>query len=128
MSAIRFSCTSWSGAIKKGNSNLSKIGGILIKHIVMWSMKKDSDLALKIGNAMEVKRRLESLKPNIFEIKKFEVGVNFSNSLSAYDIVLYSEFKNREDLAHYMGHPKHVIVKEYIDNVTGDHHVVDYEI
>ena len=45
----------------------------MIKHIVMWSMKKDSDLALRIGNAMEVKKRLESLKPNIFEIKKFEV-------------------------------------------------------
>ncbi len=100
----------------------------MIKHIVMWSMKKDSDLALRIGNAMEVKKRLESLKPNIFEIKKFEVGVNFSNSSSAYDGVLYSEFDSREDLAHYMGHPKHVIVKEYIDNVTGDHHVVDYEI
>ncbi|MBN2789062.1 MAG: Dabb family protein [Candidatus Delongbacteria bacterium] len=100
----------------------------MIKHIVMWSMKKDSDVALKIGNAMEVKRRLESLKPNIFEIKKFEVGMNFSNSPSSYDIVLYSEFDNRADLDHYLRHPKHVIVREYIDNVTEDHHVVDYEI
>ena len=94
----------------------------------MWSMKKDSDLALKIANAMEVKKRLESLKPNIFKIKKFEVGVNFSNSSTACDIVLYSEFESREDLAHYMGHPKHLLVREYIDNVTGDHHVVDYEV
>ncbi len=94
----------------------------------MWSMKNDSDLALKIGNAMEVKKRLESLKPNIFEIKKFEVGVNFSNSSSAYDIVLYSEFESREDLDHYMRHPKHLLIREYIDNVTEAHHFVDYEI
>ena len=94
----------------------------------MWSMKNDSDLALKISNAVEVKKRLESLKPNIFEIKKFEVGVNFSNSSNACDIVLYSEFENREDLAHYMGHPKHLLVREYIDNVTESHHVVDFEI
>ncbi|MDA3884162.1 MAG: Dabb family protein [Candidatus Delongbacteria bacterium] len=100
----------------------------MIKHIVMWSMKKDSDLALKISNAMEVKKRLESLKSNIFEIKKLEVGVNFSNSSTAYDIVLYSEFESREDLNHYMGHPKHLIIREYIDNVTEEHHVIDYEI
>ena len=100
----------------------------MIKHIVMWGMKKDSDLALKISNAMEVKKRLESLKPNIFEIKKFEVGVNFSNSSNACDIVLYSEFESRIDLDHYMGHPKHLLVREYIDDVTESHHVVDYEI
>ncbi|MDA3884286.1 MAG: Dabb family protein [Candidatus Delongbacteria bacterium] len=100
----------------------------MIKHIVMWSMKKDSDLALKIGNAMEVKKRLESLKSNIFEIKKFEVGINFSNASSAYDIVLYSEFDSREGLDHYIRHPKHLLVREYIDNVTEEHHVIDYEI
>lgn len=100
----------------------------MVKHIVMWKLKKQNDTAKRIAAALEIKKSLERLTSTIYEIKDLEVGMNFSMSDKAYDIVLYTEFDSKKDLEHYMNHPEHVKVKNFIDGIVEDRTVVDYEI
>jgi len=100
----------------------------LIKHIVMWKLKEFAEGKSKLENANIIKINLEDLKHRIDEVKLIEVGVNINNSQQAYDVVLYSEFENLEDLNLYQNHPDHVKVGEFINKVKEDRIVTDYEV
>ncbi|AUM88349.1 stress responsive protein [Clostridium botulinum] len=99
----------------------------MIKHIVMWRLKEFAEGKSKLENANIIKINLEDLKHRIDEVKLIEVGVNINNSQQAYDVVLYSEFENLEDLNLYQNHPDHVKVGEFINKVKEDRIVTDYE-
>ncbi|WP_434295806.1 Dabb family protein [Clostridium botulinum] len=99
----------------------------MIKHIVMWKLKEFAEGKYKLENANIIKINLEDLKHRIDEVKLIEVGVNINNSQQAYDVVLYSEFENLEDLNLYQNHPDHVKVGEFINKVKEDRIVTDYE-
>ncbi|KEI98336.1 MULTISPECIES: Dabb family protein [Clostridium] len=99
----------------------------MIKHIVMWKLKEFAEGKSKLENANIIKINLEDLKHRIDEVKLIEVGVNINNSQQAYDVVLYSEFENLEDLNLYQNHPDHVKVGEFINKVKEDRIVTDYE-
>jgi hypothetical protein len=100
----------------------------MIKHIVCWTLKEHAEGCAKAENLKKVKTALESLKEKIQEIKYIEIGVNFDPSTDAFDIVLYAEFKNKEDLKIYQGHPEHLKVIDYLRKVRDKRTVVDYEI
>ncbi|MBY6949967.1 Dabb family protein [Clostridium botulinum] len=100
----------------------------MIKHIVMWKLKEFAEGKSKLENANIIKINLEDLKHRIDEVKLIEVGVNINNSQQAYDVVLYSEFENLEDLNLYQNHPDHVKVGELINKVKEDRIVTDYEV
>ncbi len=100
----------------------------MIKHIVMWKLKERGDMSRKIAAALEIKKSLERLTAMIIEIKKLEVGMNFSNSGKAYDIALYTEFGSKSDLEHYLKHPEHVKVRNFIESLVDDKAVADYEV
>ncbi|ACO84052.1 Dabb family protein [Clostridium botulinum] len=100
----------------------------MIKHIVMWKLKEFAEGKSKLENANIIKINLEDLKHRIDEVKLIEVGVNINNSQQAYDVVLYSEFENLEDLNLYQNHPDHVKVGEFINKVKEDRIVTDYEV
>lgn len=75
-----------------------------------------------------IKKELEALRIEIKEIINIEVGINIVDDPGAYDLVLYSEFANQEDLNIYQKHPAHVKIAEYIGKVRESRVVVDYEI
>jgi len=100
----------------------------MIKHIVMWKLK---DHALNQGkevNALEMKRQLENLQDKIKEVIKVEVGINHLMNEQAYDVVLYTEFNSKDDLASYQVNPDHQLVVKFIKEVTEKRIFVDYEI
>ncbi|MGL5417185.1 MAG: Dabb family protein [Clostridium sp.] len=96
----------------------------MIKHIVSWDLKEEN----KIENGLEMKRKLESLKEVIKEIKVIEVGINVNKTEFAKDIVLYSEFESLEDLEKYQINPYHVKAGEFVRSVTENRIVIDYEV
>lgn len=101
----------------------------MIKHIVMWKLKEHAQGAGKLENASKLKSRLEALPQSIKELKFVEVGINFNSSDAAFDVVLYSEFENKQDLQAYQKHPEHQkLIKDFLDEVRVDKKVVDYEI
>lgn len=100
----------------------------MIKHIVMWKLK-DSALGFgKMENAEKIKVKLESLKGEIDGILEIEVGINECDSDQAFDVVLYSVFKDMKSLEAYHVHPKHVEVGKFVGEVREDRVVVDYRI
>ena len=100
----------------------------MIKHIVMWTVKDGVDGKSKKENIQQLKGMLEALPEKINEIRALEVGINFNPSEAAFDIVLYTEFDDRNALQIYQDHPEHVKVKEFVARVRDKRAVVDYEI
>ena len=100
----------------------------MIKHIVMFKLKDFAEGASKSKNAKKVKDYLKSLKGKIPEIKSMEVGINCVESDSAYDVVLNSEFENKESVEEYQRHPEHLRVAELIKKIRDNIAVVDYEV
>lgn len=100
----------------------------MVKHIVMWKLKDNYLGQSKNEIAKEVKRRLESLKNIINEVRTIEVGINEIQAEQAYDLVLYTEFYSQEDLSFYQTHPEHLKVVEYIRQVNKKRVVVDYTL
>jgi hypothetical protein len=98
----------------------------MIKHIVMWRLKESGAGDAGRENAKKLKTVLESLKENIAEIKRLEVGINFAQSESSSDVVLYSEFAGKEALEAYQKHPEHLKVAEFVKQVCAERRVVDY--
>jgi len=99
----------------------------MIKHIVMWRLKDFAAGASKEENAMKLKETLEALDGVIDEIISIEVGINFNNSPVAFDVVLYSEFEDREGLEAYQKHPEHLKIVDFVGEIRTDRAVVDYE-
>jgi hypothetical protein len=100
----------------------------MVKHIVMWTIKKNTDGSSREEILKILKVMLEGLKESIPAVQKLEVGFNFNPSESAYDIALYSEFRNRDDLEIYQKHPDHIKVAEFVGSVREHRTVVDYEV
>ncbi|MCF7893627.1 MAG: Dabb family protein [Candidatus Omnitrophica bacterium] len=100
----------------------------MIKHIVLWKVKDSYQGKNKEELIQNFKAMLENLKSIIPEIKKIEVGLNLSSSLSALDVALYSEFETKEGLDSYRKHPEHQKVAEYAKKITVSGSVVDYQV
>ena len=82
----------------------------------------------KIKNAELIKAKLESLQGKIPGIIKMEVGINFNNSETSSDIVLYSEFESKAALENYQVHPLHKEIMPFISEAREERRVVDYKI
>lgn len=100
----------------------------MIKHIVMWKLKEFAEGKDILENAKLIKLGLENLKNKIKQIRYIEVGINTNASEQAYDVVLYSEFNNVEDLNIYQNHPDHIKISDYIGKVREIRVVADYEV
>jgi hypothetical protein len=100
----------------------------MIKHIVLWKLKETADGNDKATNARLIKEKLESMNGQISGLIKLEVGIDFSQTDSSADVILYSEFHTREALDDYQDHPAHVAVKPFIMAVRAERRVADYEV
>ena len=94
----------------------------MVKHIVMFKLQDKNK-----ANIEKVVKALKSLEGNIDVLRSVEIGVDFTESERSYDIVLTTEFDNREGLKAYSPHPNHLPVAETIRSICSGSVVVDYE-
>ncbi|MBN1758859.1 MAG: Dabb family protein [Chitinispirillaceae bacterium] len=99
----------------------------MIKHIVMWKLKENAHGNTASENARLIKDKLEELPGRIPLLKRLEVGIDFSRSEYSADVVLYTAFETKEDLASYQAHPDHKAVVPFIVEACSERRVVDYE-
>jgi hypothetical protein len=99
----------------------------MIKHIVMWTLKDQAEGADKSGNLGKMKNLLEQLPQAIPDILQFEVGAPQAPAGPMADVVLVSAFASWEGLARYQAHPQHQAVARFIQAVTAQRVVADYE-
>ncbi len=100
----------------------------MIKHIVCWKLKKRTEPIHLNEDALAIKEALENLSGEIPGLIHIEVGFDYSNKESAGDIVLYSEFTDKEALANYQNHPAHVAVGKIVRPRTHERRMIDYVI
>jgi len=100
----------------------------VIKHIVLWKLKPFAEGRSKEQNMAIMKRELMALNGKIPQIGHIEVGTHLFPSDAAWDIALYSEFANEQDLDAYQKHPDHVKAAEFVGKVRESRAVVDYQV
>jgi hypothetical protein len=100
----------------------------MVKHIVFWKLQETAEGKSARQNAQEMKSRLEALNGRIPGLIKLEVGIDFGRTETSADVVLYSEFTDRDALARYQEHPEHLTVADFVGNVRRSRMVVDYEV
>jgi len=94
----------------------------------MFQLSDFAEGKTKKENATFIKSQLENLQHLIPELKKIEVGIQMEETASEnFDLVLYSEFENVEDLKIYINHPEHKKVGAYIGKVKIGRVAVDYK-
>ena len=69
----------------------------MIKHIVLFRLKKEMLQEEKVSLMKRFKQEIEALPNDIDFIRKIEVGLNV-NPAEDFDIALYSEFDDMEDV------------------------------
>jgi len=100
----------------------------MIKHIVCWKLIDRTTPLVENRDAIAIREALHGLRGRIPGLLHLEVGFDFSADQSSGDIVLYSEFENREDLAGYQHHPLHVAAGTIIRPRTCERRMIDYEV
>jgi len=100
----------------------------MIKHIVFWRLNESAYGNDKKTNAQILRDKILAMKDKIEELIKIEVGFDFSNEKDSCDVVLYSEFKNKESLHQYQIHPDHEEIKKWLSEVRYERRVADYEV
>ena len=81
----------------------------MLKHIILWNLKKEFSREQRILRAANIKRELENLKDLIDEIIEIKVVIDPLPSGNA-DMMLVSAFADSDALERYRVHPEHVRV------------------
>lgn len=100
----------------------------MIKHIVFWRLNETAYGKSKQKNAQLLKAKFLSMTDKVEGLLKIEVGFDFSNEKDSCDVVLYSEFRNKEALHQYQIHPEHEAIKKWLSEARYERRVVDYEV
>ena len=100
----------------------------MIKHIVMWRLKDVAHGNDKQTNAALIREKLLKLDGRIPGMMTIEVGLDFSRTDSSCDLILYSEFIDRNALAQYQVNPEHEALKPFIGEASQERRIVDYEV
>ncbi len=100
----------------------------MVKHIVMWEFTAFAEGNEKQKNMVLAKGLLEGLNGKIENMFHLEVGIHIINSGLPCDVVLYAEFKDKNALEAYQGHPLHKEVAAFMGKVSEKRTIVDYEI
>jgi hypothetical protein len=103
-------------------------GAIVVKHIVLWTLRARAEGRSAAENAREMKARLEALNGLVPGLLSLQVGMDFGRSASSADVALYSEFTDRESLDAYQVHPEHMAVAGFTAGVCERRVVADYEV
>ncbi len=98
----------------------------MIRHIVLFKLKKTQPEESLDEIKNEIKLMLESLPGKIDVIRSMEVGINVVTSLRAFDLALVSSFDTLDDLETYRVHPSHQEVVSYISKVKDQSAAVDF--
>jgi len=100
----------------------------MIKHIVMFKLKKEALGKTAYENALEAKDRFEAIADKIPTLRKYEVGVNAKEAPeSNYEFVLVCDFDDIDGLNAYQVHPEHVNFGKFIGEIKEARACIDYQ-
>ena len=92
----------------------------MVKHVVMWTLKDKS-------KAEFLKNEIDGMKGKIPSLVDVESGVNYNESDAAFDLVLISIHRSKEELDAYQVDPIHQAFAQLLKPEVISRHVVDFE-
>ena len=97
----------------------------MLKHIVFWKICENGTAQEREEVVRTFRKKTEALREIIPEIKEAEVGANINEN--GFHVCIDSVFNNKEELDRYINHPEHLKVRAYMNEVSYDKTVFDYE-
>jgi len=97
----------------------------MVRHIVLFQLKKDLPADVRAGVMENFKRGIESLMWQIEVIRHIEVGFNV-NPDEAWDICLLGDFDDLEAVRVYSADPRHQEVAGALKPYLAGRSCVDY--
>ena len=94
----------------------------MVKHIVIYTLKKDADKAAAVELIRSVLEPLVGVIPGLTHM---EIRPAYQGGM---DYALYSEFESREALAAYAEHPAHLEAKSHFWHLLDSRVCADYEV
>lgn len=98
----------------------------MIKHIVFWKILENGSNAERKKVIEQFREKTEYLKSIIPQIKSAYVGASI-NGEDSFHVCIDSVFQNVEELNIYIDHPEHLKIREFMNSVSYDKTVFDYE-
>lgn len=98
----------------------------MVRHIVMWDLKKDIQEETRQKYAVQIKQELEALRMTVPGIIALTVVITPLPASNA-DLMLNSVFENEQSLANYQLHPAHKKTASLIGSVTCNRRCMDYQ-
>ncbi|MFQ5443390.1 MAG: Dabb family protein [Nitrospinales bacterium] len=95
----------------------------MVKHIVMFKLAEKNQ-----ANIEKAVNALRNMEGKIETLRFLEVGIDFKGSERSYDIVLTTQFDDREGLQVYAEHKIHQPVIQTMQKLCSSSVVVDYEL
>lgn len=97
----------------------------MIRHLVLMKVCRDGSEEERRKTVTEIRRSAEQLPSNIPQVKDFSIGVNVREG--GFHICMDSSFDSMEALHEYLIHPAHQKTAAYINTVSYELTVFDYE-
>ena len=94
----------------------------MVKHIVIYTLKKDADKQAAVELIRSVLEPLVGVIPGLTHM---EIRPAYQGGM---DYALYSEFESREALAAYAEHPAHLEAKSHFWHLLDSRVCADYEV
>lgn len=98
----------------------------MMKHIVMFQLKKEVNFSERRKAMQQFKHDIERLPEIIPFIRDIHVGINV-NPDEQWDICLESTFDTLDDIRTYAAHPAHVAIAMALKPFVANRSCVDYE-
>ncbi len=114
--------------IKKIWYTVPKEDDIMVKHVILWTIKEEYTKEEKETIKQGIKEGLESLQGKIPGLVDIKVNIHGLGSSTA-DLMLDSTFEDAESLKGYSVHPAHVeVANGKVRPYTATRACLDYEV
>jgi len=98
----------------------------MIRHIVLFKLKKELPAAARAAAMNDFKRGIEALRGQMAELRAVEVGLN-RNPDEQWDVCLVGDFDTPEALRAYAADARHRAVAAALAPFVESRGCVDYE-
>lgn len=99
----------------------------MIRHLVFWKLATD-DPAEKAAHVAELAARFGALVPIIDGTERIDIRGDLGETDGNWDVLLDSDYRDREALAAYQVHPAHQEVAAYVRALVSARACIDVEL
>jgi hypothetical protein len=99
----------------------------VIRHLVFWKLAA-TDPEERAAIVADLARRFAALVPVIDGTERIDIRGDLGETEGNWDVVLDSDYRDREALAVYQVHPAHQEVAAYVRTLVSARACIDFEL